>query len=138
MANSSSDCIVSQMLEYMIELQGDMDSKHFAAEELMSQLILRKFQMRQEEEDRLVQAYEHKLSELNLQIEQMEVRLRAAEDENGLNFEVIEKYFVIIRLREDARSLKEEHNLKDDKISQLELENSQLTAMIEELQTRTL
>lgn len=91
MEDAQSDCIVSQILEYMIDMQGDIDRKNVEMQEMMSQLILRKYQIRQEEEARVTLDYETRLTELNVLIEQLEYKLRNIEEENNVKFEVLDK-----------------------------------------------
>jgi hypothetical protein len=91
MEDAQSDCIVSQILEYMIDMQGDIDRKNVEMQEMMSQLILRKYQIRQEEEARVTLDYEIRLTELNVLIEQLEYKLRNIEEENNVKFEVLDK-----------------------------------------------
>lgn len=91
MEDAQSDCIVSQILEYMIDMQNDVDKKNAEMQELMSQLILKKYQIRQEEEDRIIMEYETRLNELNVLVEQLEYKLLNIEEENNVKFEVLDK-----------------------------------------------
>lgn len=90
MEDAQSDCIVSQILEYMIELQGDVDRQNQEVQDLLGRLIISKYKIRQEKENTLVSEYESKLRDLSVLIEQLENKLKNIEDENHVKFEILD------------------------------------------------
>lgn len=91
MEDAQSDCIVSQIIEYMIELQGEVGKRNRDVQELLGQLILRKYQIRQEIEEKVVSDYEGKLRELSVLVEQLDNKLRNIDEENNVKFDILEK-----------------------------------------------
>ena len=90
--NSHDDCIVSQMLEYIIDLQREVERKDTHVQEILGQLIIRKYQIRQEEEDRIMQSYESKLTELTVVVEELETKLKNIDEESNIKFEILDRY----------------------------------------------
>ncbi len=90
--NSQNDCIISQILEYLIDMQRSVQMKDTQVQEILGQLILRKYQLRQEEEDRLASSYEKKLEELIGLVEQLERKIKSLDEENSFKIDMLEKY----------------------------------------------
>lgn len=90
--NSQNDCIISQILEYLIDMQRSVQIKDTQVQEILGQLILRKYQLRQEEEDRLASSYEKKLEELVGLVEQLERKIKSLDEENSFKIDMLEKY----------------------------------------------
>jgi hypothetical protein len=89
--NSQNDCIISQILEYLIDMQRSVQVKDTQVQEILGQLILRKYQLRQEEEDRLASSYEKKLEELVGLVEQLERKIKSLDEENSFKIDMLEK-----------------------------------------------
>lgn len=90
MEDAQSDCIVSQILEYMIELQGEVGRQNREVQDLLGKLIISKYQIRQEKEEKIMSDYELKLHELAVLVEQLESKLKNIDEENLVKFEILD------------------------------------------------
>lgn len=90
--SSHEDLIITQIIEYVITPTGDQtpNEKEIEAKTLLGQLIVRKYQIRQEEEDKLIQNYQDKVDRLESTIAQNEAQLQAIDDENNFKYEVLD------------------------------------------------
>lgn len=88
--NSQDDYIISQILSYMIDTFRESTQKDCQREEILAQLVLRKYQIRQDEESKSATAFKKEISELNQLLENMESKMIQMEEENNLKFDLLD------------------------------------------------